>query len=196
VWQPFEKCLRSTDTVARIGKPSPSRAWGDEFTVLLDHIKIERCKRAADRMMKPWRCHSYWVGRSVHLREHRHCIEQFILRASGNILRDATLQCTAKSLAKHVTRFLTRYASQRDSAIAIETDLRHALERKNFAIFISDCRLASARLSALRLCYGGSIQGALAWPENLSRCRETGLIRELAGELAGSLPANQRVEQV
>src|SRR5258706_16311071 len=50
----LEKCLRSTDTVARIGETfTVARLGGDEFTVLLDHIKDPSdAKRAADRMMK------------------------------------------------------------------------------------------------------------------------------------------------
>src|SRR6266478_5066805 len=50
----LEKCLRSTDTVARLGETfTVARLGGDEFTVLLDHIKDPNdAKRAADRMMK------------------------------------------------------------------------------------------------------------------------------------------------
>src|SRR5437899_7694831 len=50
----LEKCLRSSDTVARLGETfTVARLGGDEFTVLLDHIKDPSdAKRAADRMMK------------------------------------------------------------------------------------------------------------------------------------------------
>ncbi len=50
----LEKCLRSTDTVARLGETfTVARLGGDEFTVLLDDIKDPGdAKRAADRMMK------------------------------------------------------------------------------------------------------------------------------------------------
>src|SRR5260370_19488606 len=50
----LEKCLRSTDTVARLGESfTLARLGGDEFTVLLDHIKEPSdAKRAADRLMK------------------------------------------------------------------------------------------------------------------------------------------------
>src|SRR5438445_3643140 len=50
----LEKCLRSTDTVARLGETfTVARLGGDEFTVLLDDIKdTDDAKRAADRMMK------------------------------------------------------------------------------------------------------------------------------------------------
>src|SRR5437016_2966470 len=50
----LEKCLRSTDTVARLGEAfTVARLGGDEFTVLLDDIKDPGdAKRAADRMMK------------------------------------------------------------------------------------------------------------------------------------------------
>src|SRR5207245_11379740 len=50
----LEKCLRSTDTVARLGETfTMARLGGDEFTVLLDDIKDPNdAKRAADRMIK------------------------------------------------------------------------------------------------------------------------------------------------
>src|SRR5207244_13320588 len=50
----LEKCLRSTDTVARLGETfTVARLGGDEFTVLLDDIKDPSdAKRAADRLMK------------------------------------------------------------------------------------------------------------------------------------------------
>src|SRR3989449_3632992 len=50
----LEKCLRSTDTVARLGETfTVARLGGDEFTVVLDHIKDPNdAKGAADRLMK------------------------------------------------------------------------------------------------------------------------------------------------
>src|SRR5436853_3718966 len=50
----LEKCLRSSDTVARLGETfTVARLGGDEFTILLDDIKeTEDAKRAAERLMK------------------------------------------------------------------------------------------------------------------------------------------------
>src|SRR5207237_8620063 len=50
----LEKCLRSTDTVARLGESfTVARLGGDEFTVLLDDLKDPNdAKSAADRLMK------------------------------------------------------------------------------------------------------------------------------------------------
>jgi len=61
----LEKCLRSTDTVARLGETfTVARLGGDEFTVLLDHIKGPNdAKRAADRMMKGPRLAIHLVGK-------------------------------------------------------------------------------------------------------------------------------------
>src|SRR5438309_9530319 len=49
----LEKCLRSSDTVARLGETfTVARLGGDEFTILLDDIKEpEDAKRAAERLM-------------------------------------------------------------------------------------------------------------------------------------------------
>jgi len=68
--------LGETFTVARLG--------GDEFTVLLDDIQDPSdAKRAAERMMKALRRHSFWWQGGVHLREHRNCLEQLSLPATG-----------------------------------------------------------------------------------------------------------------
>src|SRR5436309_3534001 len=50
----LEKCLRATDTVARLGESfTVARLGGDEFTVLLDDLKDPNdAKRAAERLMK------------------------------------------------------------------------------------------------------------------------------------------------
>src|SRR2546430_7228810 len=50
----LEKCLRSTDTVARLGESfTVARLGGDEFTVILDYLKDPTdAKSAADRLMK------------------------------------------------------------------------------------------------------------------------------------------------
>src|SRR5437879_8150525 len=50
----LEKCLRSTDTVARLGESfTVARLGGDEFTVILDYLKDPNdAKSAADRLMK------------------------------------------------------------------------------------------------------------------------------------------------
>jgi len=63
----LEKCLRSTDTVARLGETfTVARLGGDEFTVLLDDIKDPSdAKRAADRMMKALASPFILGGKSV-----------------------------------------------------------------------------------------------------------------------------------
>src|SRR5438477_6090698 len=50
----LEKCLRSTDTVARLGETfTVARLGGDEFTILLDDIRDPSdAKSAAERLMK------------------------------------------------------------------------------------------------------------------------------------------------
>src|SRR5205085_9248417 len=50
----LEKCLRSSDTVARLGETfTVARLGGDEFTILLDDIKEPAdANRAAERLMK------------------------------------------------------------------------------------------------------------------------------------------------
>jgi len=65
-----------------------------------------------ERMMKARRRHSFWVAGGVHLREHRNCLEQLSLPATGRILRDAERQCIGPSLWAGAVRGVRRgYAS-------------------------------------------------------------------------------------
>jgi len=154
----------------------------------------------------PGVCHSYWAGKrkvftsvSIGIALSNSSYEQ----AEDYSARLPTLQCTGPNLwAKHVTRFLTR--NMRASVIArlqLETDLRQRpSKRKEFRNFLSaDCRPSlPARLSALRLClrWQHPKRGLLGPEEFIPVAEETGLIRRNWGwwKLAGSLPANQRVE--
>jgi len=93
-----------------LGETSPSRVWGDEFTVLLDHIKDPGdAKRAADRMMKALAAPSFWGERGVHLREHRNCAKPAAYELPEDILRDAdTAMYRAKSLGRPVIEVFRR----------------------------------------------------------------------------------------
>src|SRR5437762_7667287 len=61
----LEKCLRSTDTVARLGETfTVARLGGDEFTILLDDIRDPSdAKSAAERLMKGLASPVPWGGK-------------------------------------------------------------------------------------------------------------------------------------
>src|SRR5437879_14404 len=136
----LEKCLRSSDTVARLGESfTVARLGGDEFTVLLDHIKDPNdAKRAAGRLMKalasPFILGGKEVFTSVSIGI---ALSNPSYGQPEDILRDAdTAMYRAKSLGK--ARYERFDADRRASVMArlqLETDLRHALERAEFHNF-------------------------------------------------------------
>src|SRR5882762_5500161 len=183
----LEKCLRSTDTVARIGETfTVARLGGDEFTVLLDHIKDPSdAKRAADRMMKalalPFILGGKEVFTSVSIGI---ALSNSDYEQAEDILRDAdTAMYRAKSLGK--ARYEIFDADMRASVMArlqVEMDLRRALEREEFQNFYQPIvSLAGGEIVGFEalLRWNHPTRGQLAPEEFISVAEETGLIREL-----------------
>ena len=185
----LEKCLRSTDTVARLGETETftvARLGGDEFTVLLDDIKDPGdAKRAADRMMKalvaPFILGGKEVFTSVSIGI---ALSNSAYEQPEEILRDAdTAMYRAKSLGK--SRYEVFDADMRASMVArlqIETDLRHALEREEFRNFYQPIvALESGRIVGFEalLRWQHPIRGLIGPDEFIHIAEETGLIREL-----------------
>jgi diguanylate cyclase (GGDEF)-like protein/PAS domain S-box-containing protein len=183
----LEKCLRSTDTVSRIGETfTVARLGGDEFTVLLDHIKDPSdAKRAAERMMKALAPPFILGGRevftsvSIGIALSNPAYEQ-----PEDILRDAdTAMYRAKSLGK--ARYEVFDADMRASVMArlqLETDLRHALERGEFRNFYQPIvALVSGEIAGFEalLRWQHPTRGLLGPNEFIPVAEETGLIREL-----------------
>ncbi len=148
----LEKCLRSTDTVARLGESfTIARLGGDEFTVLLDHIKEPSdAKSAADRLMKAVVAPFILGGREVFTSVSIGiALSNSTYEQAEDILRDAdTAMYRAKSLGK--ARYEVFDADMRASVMArlqLETDLRHAIEGEEFRNFYQPIvDLASAEI--------------------------------------------------
>jgi diguanylate cyclase (GGDEF)-like protein/PAS domain S-box-containing protein len=183
----LEKCLRSTDTVARLGETfTVARLGGDEFTVLLDDIKDPSdAKRAADRMMKalasPFILGGKEVFTSVSIGI---ALSNSAYEQPEEILRDAdTAMYRAKSLGK--ARYEVFDADMRASVMArlqLETDLRRALERGEFRNFYQPIvALVSGEIAGFEalLRWQHPTRGLLAPIEFIPVAEETGLIREL-----------------
>jgi diguanylate cyclase (GGDEF)-like protein/PAS domain S-box-containing protein len=183
----LEKCLRATDTIARIGETfTVARLGGDEFTVLLDHIKDPNdAKRAAERMMKALAPPFILAGKevftsvSIGIALSNPAYEQ-----PEDILRDAdTAMYRAKSLGK--ARYEVFDADMRASVMArlqLETDLRHALERGEFRNFYQPIvALVSGEIAGFEalLRWQHPTRGLLGPSEFIPVAEETGLIREL-----------------
>src|ERR1700674_3296154 len=183
----LEKCLRSTDTVARLGETfTVARLGGDEFTVLLDDIKDPSdAKRAADRMMKalatPFILGGKEVFTSVSIGI---ALSNTAYELPEEILRDAdTAMYRAKSLGK--ARYEVFDADMRASVMArlqLETDLRRALERGEFRNFYQPIvALVSGEIAGFEalLRWQHPTRGLLGPIEFIPVAEETGLIREL-----------------
>jgi len=183
----LEKCLRSSDTVARLGETfTVARLGGDEFTILLDDLKEpDDAKRAAERLMDALTSPFVLAGKEVFT-------SVSIGIALGNtaydkpedMLRDAdTAMYRAKSLGK--ARYEVFDADMRASVMArlqLETDLRHALEREEFRNFYQPIvSLESGRIVGLEalLRWQHPKRGLLGPEEFIFVAEETGMIREL-----------------
>ncbi len=183
----LEKCLRSTDTVARLGETfTVARLGGDEFTVLLDDIKDPGdAKRAADRMMKALAAPFILGGKEVFTSVSIGiALSNSAYEQPEEILRDAdTAMYRAKSLGK--ARYEVFDADMRASVMArlqLETDLRRALERGEFRNFYQPIvTLVSGEIAGLEalLRWQHPTRGLLGPIEFIPVAEETGLIREL-----------------
>ncbi len=201
----LETCLRSTDTVARLGETfTVARLGGDEFTVLLDDIKDPSdAKRAADRVMKalasPFILGGKEVFTSVSIGI---ALSTSAYENPEDILRDAdTAMYRAKSMGK--ARYEVFDADMRASVMArlqLETDLRRALERGEFQNFYQPIvALDSGEIAGFEaLSRWQHPTRGLVGPNEFIPVASCGRNRPhtRAGlvEFAGSLPANQRVE--
>jgi diguanylate cyclase (GGDEF)-like protein/PAS domain S-box-containing protein len=183
----LEKCLRSTDTVARLGETfTVARLGGDEFTVLLDDIKDPGdAKRAADRMMKalasPFILGGKEVFTSVSIGI---ALSTSAYEQPEEMLRDAdTAMYRAKALGK--ARYEVFDADMRASVMArlqLETDLHRALERGELRNFYQPIvALASGEIAGFEalLRWQHPTRGLLGPIEFIPVAEETGLIREL-----------------
>jgi diguanylate cyclase (GGDEF)-like protein/PAS domain S-box-containing protein len=183
----LEKCLRATDTVARLGEGYiVARMGGDEFTVLLDDLKDPAdAKQAAERLMKavttPFMLDgkevftSISIGIALSTPSYEHAEE---------ILRDAdTAMYRAKSLGK--ARYEIFDADMRASVVArlqLEMDLRRALEHGEFHnVYQPIVSLAAGQIVGFEalLRWAHPTRGQLGPEEFIAVAEETGLIRDL-----------------
>ncbi len=183
----LEKCLRSSDTVARLGETfTVARLGGDEFTILLDDIKEPSdANRAAERLMKALATPFILAGKEVFTS----VSIGIALSNTGysepeDILRDAdTAMYRAKSLGK--ARYEVFDADMRASVMArlqLETDLRRALERNEFRNFYQPIvALDSGRIVGFEalMRWQHPTRGMIGPEEFIFVAEETGLIREL-----------------
>lgn len=183
----LEKCLRSSDTLARFGRGfTMARLGGDEFTVLLEDLNDPSdAKKAADRLMKELTSPFVLVGKEVFTSVSIGiALSNPSYEEAEDMLRDAdTAMYRAKSLGK--ARYEVFDADMRASVMArlqLETDLRRGVEREEFVNFYQPIvSLSSGQIvgfeALLRWRHPG--RGLVGPQEFIPVAEETGLIREL-----------------
>jgi diguanylate cyclase (GGDEF)-like protein len=184
----LERCLRGSDTVARVTQHpfTLARMGGDEFTVLLDDIK-EPCdaNRAAERIMKALAApfvvgeKEVFTSASVGIALSNPSYQQ-----PEELMRDAdTAMYRAKSLGK--SRYEVFDADMRAIVMArleLETDLRHALERGELRNYYQPIiALETGEIMGFEslMRWEHPTRGMLSPEKFISLAEDTGLIREL-----------------
>lgn len=183
----LEKCLRSSDTVARLGETfTVARLGGDEFTILLDDLKEpEDANRAAERLMKSLAPPFLLAGKEVFTSiSIGIALSNTAYEQPEDMLRDAdTAMYRAKSLGK--ARFEVFDADMRASVMArlqLETDMRRALERNEFRnVYQPIVALDSGRVVGFEalMRWQHPTRGMIGPEEFIFVAEETGLIRDL-----------------
>ncbi len=171
----LEKCLRPEDTVARLG--------GDEFTVLLDDINdASDATRVAERVHKelesPFHIGGHEVFTTVSIGI---ALSTSGYDAADQILRDAdTAMYRAKALgrARHEV-FDTGMHTRAVALLQLETDLRRAMERREFRLYYQPIvTLAGGRIVGFEALvrWEHPQRGLLLPSEFVPTAEETGLI--------------------
>jgi diguanylate cyclase (GGDEF)-like protein/PAS domain S-box-containing protein len=184
----LEKCLRSSDTVARLGQErfTLARMGGDEFTVLLDELREPAdANRAAERIMEslaaPFELNGKEVFTSASIGI---ALSNSSYTDPEEIMRDAdTAMYRAKSFGK--ARYEVFSADMRASVMArleLETDLRRALDRGEFRNYYQPIvSLDNGEVNGFEslLRWQHPTRGLIGPKEFIGVAEDTGMIREL-----------------
>jgi diguanylate cyclase (GGDEF)-like protein/PAS domain S-box-containing protein len=184
----LEKCLRGSDTIARVTQQTftLARMGGDEFTVLLDDLKDPNdASLAAERIMKALAApfvvgdKEVFTSASVGI-----ALSNPSYQMPEELMRDAdTAMYRAKSLGK--SRYEIFDADMRASVMArleLETDLRHAVERgelRNYYQPIIALQTGEIMGFESLMRWEHPTRGMLSPEKFISLAEDTGLIREL-----------------
>jgi diguanylate cyclase (GGDEF)-like protein/PAS domain S-box-containing protein len=184
----LERCLRQTDTIARVSHQTftLARLGGDEFTVLLDEIKEPGdANQAAERIMKELSAPFVLDGKEIFTSASIGiALSNPSYQQADEIMRDAdTAMYRAKALGK--SRYEVFDADMRASVMArleLETDLRLALERGEFRNFYQPIvSLNTGEITGFEslLRWQHPTRGLLGPDKFIAVAEDTGLIREL-----------------
>jgi diguanylate cyclase (GGDEF)-like protein len=180
----LDRCLRSTDTLARFdGEHTLARMGGDEFTVLLTCTPdIAAAQAVAERLVaavsEPFTLHGREVVASVSIGVVMGA-ERY--RRGVDMVRDAdTAMYRAKDSGKaRCEIFDTSMLAAAEQRLVIESDLRHAIDRQQLQLLYQPIvTLTGASLCGFEalLRWNHPVHGMLSPDKFISIAEETGLI--------------------
>jgi diguanylate cyclase (GGDEF)-like protein len=180
----LEHALRSTDTVSRyVGEHTLARLGGDEFTVLLDGVHSARDAQAvADRLLSVASRPFELQGREIFISVSIGIVMSADRYARGeDMVRDAdTAMYQAKANGKaRAEIFDTSMLQAVEQRLALESDLRHALERHELHVFYQPIvSLAGGQLCGFEalLRWQHPTRGMVMPSEFVAAAEETGMI--------------------
>jgi len=171
----LQTCLREGDTLARMG--------GDEFTVLVDDVKgVEDAQAVADRIRQatclPFKIGSREVFSTVSVGV---AVSSPAYSRPEDLLLDAdTAMYRAKAQGRSRSVVFDGDLREREPQLLdLETDLRHALQRKEFRIqYLPVVEMASGRIQGLEALvrWAHPKRGMMAPDQFVPFAEETGLI--------------------
>ena len=180
----LETCLRSSDTVARLGKGNTvARLGGDEFTILLDDIKTPEnvicvVERIQDSLAPPFHIGGQKIFTSASMGI---AVSSMGYTMAEQLLRDAdTAMYRAKMSGK--ARYVLFDEEMRATAVArlqLENELRRAVEREEFENFYQVIvSLQTGRIHGFEALvrWRHPSRGLVPPSEFISVAEETGLI--------------------
>jgi diguanylate cyclase (GGDEF)-like protein len=180
----LEHSLRATDTVARFeGEHTLARMGGDEFTILLEGVAdAERALAIANRLRaavaQPFQLRGREVVTSISIGL---VISAARYRRAEDMVRDAdTAMYRAKELGKaRCEIFDTSMLAAAEERLVVESDLRHALDRRELEVYYQPIvSLSEARLTGFEalLRWHHPRRGLVFPADFISTAEETGLI--------------------
>ncbi len=179
----LEEKLRNTDTVSRFTeRHSLARHGGEEFTLLLDGIGHPRdALRVADRVLETLKVAFQVCGHEVFLDAYVGVSFGTGDESPEDLLRDAaTARNHAKALGgERIQVFDSEMRTAVVKRLQIETDLRHAVERREFENWYQPIvDLASGRIRGFEslIRWQHPSQGLVPPDEFIPVAEETGLI--------------------
>jgi diguanylate cyclase (GGDEF)-like protein/PAS domain S-box-containing protein len=174
VGQRLKSCLRSTDTIARVG--------GDEFMVLLDDLKIRQdALVVAEKMLSALAAPTLVEGHTLHVSASIG-ISAFPFDGDDaeTLIRHADqAMYRAKELGRHNAQLFTRSMSDRyQNRLASEDALYHALERHELVIqYLPIVDSGGARAIGVEALVRWQRNGEMIEPDDfIPLAEETGLI--------------------